>query len=1266
METESSTAQGRPDYEPVQSPEGQELEAVQEVPTTLERRRTPQPEPAVVRVRVPSKFDVLKSKAEGAVGEMKRKFTESVTPRTLKKKPKGKKKGEAAEEPEVLQVEEAESPPEESMEVETEKEEKAVGHVETPAEPEKKEEGPIEPEVELTPEEKEQAALLQVQKAKEAEEKEKAKQEDLQRKEEEKLEKERAKDEERLEKEKAKEAERLEKEKAKEEERLNKLKAKEEERLRKEQEKAKKEKAKEEERIKKEKQKEEERIKKEKAKEEEKKRKEEERIAKEKKKEEERIAKEKAKEEERLAKEKAKEEKLAKEKQKEEERLAKEKAKEEERLEKEKLKEEERLAKEAAKLEAEALAKEKAGQETEGKDLSEPKSVDEGKSDKLEDEAKPTEDVQESATATEDESKEKRESSGEKPFGESSEDLRGQHSRTPSLTRGRGGKKVKLERREIPLPQITLPKLDFTRKVIKRSRTPPAKSLTQPKKVAKKGSGSIDHIACDEDGKPIKNSEGDENVSDQVAASDELKPEEQTEEMEAGPSGEQRESEQGEMEPRVVLKDPPVKEKFDKIEQKLNKIGKKSKNIAAQTTMGVAKGVGKTIKVLGKDLYKFGVIVNEKCQTTVEDIIAKQEIAKEKARLKAEQEEEARLLNSGVYDEVSPPEESTEAQPSSSQLADEQQQFQQHLYENDFERRQDGSQSNQTDQPGKLTRSQLLGRAERDWESPLDLVRSRDGSEEPVSGMSSRDSPPPSSVASSSAPHVRRKGVLEEIDSDEFFLRERGISEGEDAEEVNRVLAEELRQTFRPTISNALAGLDADPPSRPDRSPRKPPRKSKDDSVPNFQTFPPERPKRKKVTGYVSSYMAEHEDDEMELMEDDSSNREDGDSMADEEEDSEYESEGIRRVKEELSKIDRALEEEEEAAEQAMMAREQHGGPYEQLVQEEPQKPSRSRKKQPRSGTPPSALYYNTIASHEWMQDVEGQILAGFEEDSMISIQPTRPPRDIRNPQTREAGPSIKDRESSPFDEPINEDEIVQGHLRLVTVMDNLADLVDEGGYAIVQKEEPSTIPRKKRKDKETKDSSTLQHSEADERAPSFFSLPRFTPTMIQVSPPTRPHRNTYSTLSPRRPPRSKSKGNLPGSPPPENQESSDDPRPSSAIGIGMQGRPLPPVPRPADRTSPPLNDLDQNNIEQALGLRHYANFDGIGDEFVEVQEPLCIARNIPLLGRPFGDEREVIQAISSENVGVQTDPMRMLEEDARNILSSFEVDGNNRIDMTR
>ncbi|XP_021961309.1 uncharacterized protein LOC110857018 isoform X1 [Folsomia candida] len=846
---------------------------------------------------------------------------------------------------------------------------------------------------------------------------------------------------------------------------------------------------------------------------------------------------------------------------------------------------------------------------------------------------------------------------------------------------GTGSRKKKIKKTFVQLPKLpdiprpTLPSfdLDFKRKVIKRSKTPPARP-TPPKLKQRRGleeetaenqlaaqyAGEIAarklEFEQDEEtgGPPIVRSvqfpqtpifvtqPSTENNS--VTTETESVPKKGTPSYRSddvmddetssypGPSGDK---------PQPAS----TKERFDKFGQQVKTFSQKSKDIASKKS----KAMGATMKVIGKDLQKFGVKTSEKFQATIEEIKQKQEAAKARTKeLQAQKAKEAEDAMAPHGDDAGEEEEpilhtdyATEPRRKFRfRRRDDSQEESQHQSREEEDHVDDVATSSPYPPPDqqqgadgdKITRSQLLGRAERDWESPLDELasRSRDVSEDRGNVSSSRDSPPGSSLASSTfGPHVatggppppggdahiRKRGVLEEIDSDEFFLREKGISEGEDEEEINRFLVEELRQAFR-FQENALAGFDLDPeeaPQRPGRQPRKPARKEKSGD-PSYQTFPPERPRRK-APGYVSDYIKEQGG---EGGDEEAGRR----SYLEEEEDlEEFGDDNTRRV----------IKDDLEDLEHQIVQQFVDDGRYEPVVGgggAEPVKPTRSRrnKKKPDAGEGGSPLYYNTVAGNDWMRDEEQA--------------------------TTTSAPAQVDSEDVTFVD-------AQDHSQQDRGGDDDADFddmeyVDDAGYAVVRKEArpaPRTVPRsKKNKRGGSSKGSSLKRQQgsvspdaaaataapgASTSSDAFFSLPRFTPRSLHIIPPSRPQRN-YSTLRPRRPPRQGRSSHTPtkaaGAAPKDGDKagrgdgatSPGGSRPSTAIGI-MQGRPLPAI--PSTERPPRLNDLDQSSIERAVGARHYANF---------VEEAACVATNIPLLGAAGGDV----------NIAIQTDPVQAYDED--------------------
>ncbi|EZA53507.1 hypothetical protein X777_06981 [Ooceraea biroi] len=112
---------------------------------------------------------------------------------------------------------------------------------------------------------------------------------------------------------------------------------------------------------------------------------------------------------------------------------------------------------------------------------------------------------------------------------------------------------------------------------------------------------------------------------------------------------------------------------------------------------------------------------------------------------------------------------------------------------------------------------------------------------EPSSMQSDREQ----QESSGSSCDRRRRGVIEEIDSDEFFLRESGISQ----DDVNLAdyLADEIRDALRPEVASALRDdeLPPVPPRRPVRM--RSLGKRKEDSAESNEVAPPARPKRERT-----------------------------------------------------------------------------------------------------------------------------------------------------------------------------------------------------------------------------------------------------------------------------------------------------------------------------------------------------------------------------------------------------------------------------------
>lgn len=114
------------------------------------------------------------------------------------------------------------------------------------------------------------------------------------------------------------------------------------------------------------------------------------------------------------------------------------------------------------------------------------------------------------------------------------------------------------------------------------------------------------------------------------------------------------------------------------------------------------------------------------------------------------------------------------------------------------------------------------------------------GMEEDLSGRSDREQ----QQSSGSSFDRRRRGIVEEVDSDEFMIREDGLNRDDAA--AGRYLTSEIREALAEAPANALADeilmVTAKPPQRPART--RSLRKRKETSVESYEVVGPVRPKR--------------------------------------------------------------------------------------------------------------------------------------------------------------------------------------------------------------------------------------------------------------------------------------------------------------------------------------------------------------------------------------------------------------------------------------
>lgn len=265
------------------------------------------------------------------------------------------------------------------------------------------------------------------------------------------------------------------------------------------------------------------------------------------------------------------------------------------------------------------------------------------------------------------------------------------------------------------------------------------------------------------------------------------------------------------------------------------------------------------------------------------------------------------------------------------------------------------------------------------------------------------------SSGSSSLRH--RAGVLEEIDSDEFFLREKGLSQ-EDVD-VGRYLTSEIREAFRAPVS-ALSQMDnfeyyddeedienlgQQYRSTPERGPTRPARtrslgnrkrsnKSKepspaeeDASLQFFNTFPPVRPKRSRQL---------HQQQAESMEEQDTSKEKEGEVYKQEMEEEETD-EPIVRSRKDIPSLtvtdedDKFLHHSTQELDEdlAPPPEEQWQNEEDEVLEVQPPKPPK-RMRRSRKETIPDTLCNGDYTKEDWLENVQSDIILTDEVSAFI------------------------------------------------------------------------------------------------------------------------------------------------------------------------------------------------------------------------------------------------------------------------------------------
>ncbi|PNF39837.1 hypothetical protein B7P43_G02823 [Cryptotermes secundus] len=552
------------------------------------------------------------------------------------------------------------------------------------------------------------------------------------------------------------------------------------------------------------------------------------------------------------------------------------------------------------------------------------------------------------------------------------------------------------------------------------------------------------------------------------------------------------------------------------------------------------------------------------------------------------------------------------------------------------------------------------------------------------------------SSGSSSLRH--RAGVLEEIDSDEFFLREKGLSQ-EDVD-VGRYLTSEIREAFRAPVS-ALSQMDnfeyyddeedienlgQQYRSTPERGPTRPARtrsfgtrkrasKSKEPSPTEegassqfFNTFPPLRPKRSRrlhqqrpeniEDGDVSKEKTEEGYlEEMEVKELDEPiicSKKDIPSFTVTDEDDKFMHQSTEELKEHLS---HPLEDHWQTEENSV------------AEVQPPVPPKRIRRS--RKELTADTLCNGNYTKEDWLENFEADIIPT--EEVMVMrmepdyIIPAAPPEEFELPPEP---PRRGRRKSSHATSLVDEDRTSRGASSLPSEHEHIAEdlpcdlsLPEIPGYAAVEK--TITKPRRSKALRPLAPGRRKKSNSHQRTYPHFYSLPH-------RSPPIRPLRN-YSTLGPSRPPRKhktlalqdvehKSESYI---------EIDDDILEPLSLGSArdlqsgdiierMKGRPLPPPPRPPRKGRESREMQEEVTGSQVSMYRDEKEKEETEEPFdVSTVEPLGALSDMIFYAHPgvtSYDDEKLDEHLGTENEDLLKSEIEMEEREPSPVLEEGEI----------
>ncbi|GLV32054.1 uncharacterized protein CBL_11990 [Carabus blaptoides fortunei] len=532
-----------------------------------------------------------------------------------------------------------------------------------------------------------------------------------------------------------------------------------------------------------------------------------------------------------------------------------------------------------------------------------------------------------------------------------------------------------------------------------------------------------------------------------------------------------------------------------------------------------------------------------------------------------------------------------------------------------------------------------------------------------------------SSVASSGS--RRHRGVIEEIDSDQFFLREKGISQ--DNIQVGLYLSSEIRDAFRQPM-NALSQMQGVQPgygsqdydldasdlslTRPSRPKRKHWKKTKrvkktphasqeqiqydQESVntepeewsrdynDDYKTFPPTRPKRnRKQQKNVPDDVHEADmpvDDEVHINLENLKSQEDlpgsecmPNILGYVEKDVDISEEYNKYLRDEALMYENEIMKDIQQPEIVISADHKY-----EIAQQDvdryledtgkvsmPKPPTRRHKSLKSLNLSEHDSIMGEFNKDRVMQDILEQELNVYRIEHEYLVPVDEPP----------VVPIRRTRSRSRTESQAEDDRTSHGAESLISECHEppcLQDIRDTMGYAVIDKskQRDPPLPSAPRRRRSTKSNKSSRSSDT-----KFFTVPR----PLNDTPPARPQRN-YSTLGPNRPPRRKSELDLSEAEEKENIditqyieiEDDDHSRDlqSGEIINKMKGRPLPAPPRPPRKTR-------EKSKEALHDITHESNI--MSDSYIDEDD------HKPMTDISLASPMEAVEEME---VSTQTDPL--------------------------